>query len=240
MSEKDLNLPVLGHLDEVRKRLFVVIIAFIVSSSVSFYFIEAILRWLKMPGEDCLGVLTVFSPTAAILSFFKVSFFFGFIFTLPVLLYQGWMFIRPAVEEASAWWGALLISSGTGLFVIGSLLSFYFLVPVSLKFLMSIGKGELQFLISLDSYISFVMLFMLAGGLIFEIPLVAFFLGKLNLITAQSMLHQWKMAVVGSVIVSAFITPTPDAFNMVLMTLPILALYLLSIGIVAVTQSKRK
>src|SRR3990167_5410297 len=240
MSGRDSRLPLLEHLDEIRKRLFVVIIVFIIFSAMGFYFIEDILRWLKIPGGSYLGTLAVFSPTTAILIFFKMAFFFGLTFSLPVLLYEIWMFIRPAIEESIAWYGALFIFSGTGLFIIGALLSFYFLIPASLKFLLSIGRGELQFLISLDSYISFVLLFMLAGGLIFEIPLLAFFLAKLNILTAQTMIRRWKIAVVGSVVFSAFITPTPDAFNMALMAMPIFILYVISIGIVTLTQTRNK
>src|SRR3989338_11600452 len=141
MSGKDIRLPLLEHLDEIRKRLFVVIIVFIIFSATGFYFIEDILQWLKIPGGVYLGTLAVFSPTSAILTFFKMAFFFGLIFSLPVLLYEIWMFVRPAVEESLAWYGALLVSSGTGLFITGALLSFYFLIPASLKFLLSIGRG---------------------------------------------------------------------------------------------------
>ena len=240
MSGKDLRLPLLEHLEEIRKRVFVVLIVFVIFSMAGFYFSESLLQWLKPPGGSYLGALSVFSPTSAILTFFKMAFFFGLIFSLPVLLYEVWMFIRPTVEESLARYGAFLIFSGTGLFVTGALLSFYFLIPASLKFLLSIGRGELQFLISLDSYISFVLLFMLAGGLIFEIPLLAFFLAKLNILTAQTMIRRWKIAVVGSVVFSAFITPTPDAFNMALMAMPIGILYIISVGIVMLTQTKSK
>lgn len=240
MPVKDTRLPLFSHLDEIRKRSFVVMIVFIIFSAVGFYFIEDILQWLKIPGGVYLGTLAVFSPASAILTFFKMAFFFGLTFSLPVLLYEIWMFIRPAIEESLSHWGMLLIFSGTGLFVLGALLSFYFLIPASLKFLLSIGRGELQFMISLDSYVSFVLLFMLAGSLIFEIPLLSFFLAKLNVLTAQTMIRHWKMAVVGSVVFSAFITPTPDAFNMALMAMPIFILYAISIGIVMLTQSKSK
>jgi sec-independent protein translocase protein TatC len=81
---------------------------------------------------------------------------------------------------------------------------------------------------------------MLAGGLVFEMPLLAFFLAKLNILTAQKMLRHWKAAVIGSVIFSAFFTPTPDAFNMSLMAMPIFILYIISIGIVLITQTKNK
>lgn len=238
MSGKDLRLPLLDHLEEIRKRVFVVLVVFVIFSTAGFYFSEDFLRWLKIPGGSGLGTLAVFSPTTAILTFLKMAFFFGFIFSLPVLLYEIWMFIRPAIEASLAWYGAFLIFSGTGLFAAGALLSFYFLIPVSLKFLLNIGRGELQFLISLDSYISFVLLFMLAGGLTFEMPLLAFFLAKLNILTAQPMIRHWKMAVVGSVVFSAFITPTPDVFNMALMALPIFVLYVISVGIVMLTQPR--
>src|SRR3989338_7826504 len=168
MSGKDIRLPLLEHLDEIRKRLFVVIIVFIIFSATGFYFIEDILQWLKIPGGVYLGTLAVFSPTSAILTFFKMAFFFGLIFSLPVLLYEIWMFVRPAIEGPLGYWRMALVFSGTSLFILWALLSFYFLIPASLKFLLSIGRGELQFMISLDSYISFVLFFMLAGGLIFE------------------------------------------------------------------------
>lgn len=240
MPGKDLRLPLLEHLEEIRKRVLVVLIVFVFSSTAGFCFSEGLLQWLKIPGGPYLGTLSVFSPTSAILTFFKMAFFFGLIFSLPVLLYEIWMFIRPAVEKSLAWHGALLVFSGTGLFVTGALLSFYFLIPASLKFLLSIGRGELQFLISLDSYISFVLLFMLAGGMIFEIPLLAFFLAKLNILTVPIMIRYWKIAVVGSAVLSAFITPTPDVFNMMLVAMPIFVLYIISIGIVMLAQTKRK
>ena len=81
---------------------------------------------------------------------------------------------------------------------------------------------------------------MMAGGFVLEIPLLAFFLAKLNLLTAQTMMRHWKIAVVGSVIFSAFVTPTPDAFNMALMAMPIFILYIISVGIVLLTQTKSK
>ena len=121
MPEKDLRLPLLEHLEEIRKRVFVVLIVFVIFSMAGFYFSESLLQWLKIPGGPYLGALSVFSPTSALFTFFKMAFFFGLIFSLPVLLYEVWMFIRPTVEESLAWYGAFLIFSGTGLFVAGAL-----------------------------------------------------------------------------------------------------------------------
>lgn len=125
MTAKDFKLPLTEHLEEIRKRLFVVILVFILFSGMAFYFIEDILSWLKIPGGKYLGTLAVFSPTSAILTFIKMALFFGLAFSLPVLLYEIWMFIRPALKESVARLGLWFVVSGTVLFAMGVLLSFY-------------------------------------------------------------------------------------------------------------------
>lgn len=209
---------------------------FLVLTGLSFYFVEEILSYLKLLAGSQLGPLAVFSPLTAILSFIKIAFFCGFAFSLPVFLYEVWMFVFPALEERWERYGFMFIVSGIALFVTGILFSFYILIPASLEFLLNIGQGELQFIISLDSYISFVLLMMLGCGLIFEIPVLAFFLAKVGILTGEFMMRQWKMAVVGALIVASVITPSPDLVNMFLMALPILILYILSIGIVFIGQ----
>ena len=238
MTIDDKQISIGAHLDEFRKRIIVVAISFIILSSISFYFIEDILRLLKLPAGPHLGTLSVFSPTAAILAFIKIGFFTGFILTTPVLLYEIWMFILPALERKHARYGLLFVFSGVVLFMTGILFSFYFLVPSSLKFLLSIGREELQFIISLDSYVSFVLLFLGAGGVVFEMPAAVFILAKLGILTAQRMTRAWKLAVVGIVTVAALLTPTPDIINMALMSLPMVLLYILSIGVAGLAQRR--
>mgnify|MGYP001608841297 FL=1 len=239
MVREDKQLSLFTHLDEIRKRLFVFVVWFFILTGLSFYFVGDILRYLKLPAGSQLGPLAVFSPLTAIFSFIKIAFFCWFAFSLPVLLYEVWMFILPALEERWGRYGFMFIGSGIMLFVTGVLFSFYILIPASLKFLLSIGQGELQFIISLDSYVSFVLLMMVGCGLVFEIPVIAFFLAKVGILTGEFMVRQWKMAVVGTLIVASVITPSPDLVNMFLMALPILILYILSIGIVFMTQKKQ-
>ena len=240
MVIEDKQISIGAHFDEVRKRLIVVFISFIIFTSLSFYFVEDILHLLKLPAGPQLGTLSVFSPTAAILAFIKIAFFTGFILTSPIFFYEIWMFILPALERRHARYGLLFVLSGIILFMSGILFSFYFLIPSSLKFLLSIGRGELQFIISLDSYISFVLLFMVAGGLVFEMPVMVFILTKLGILTAQKMIRAWKAAVVFIVIGAALLTPTPDVINMALMSLPMFILYVLSIGVAGLAQRRRR
>ncbi len=238
MAQEDKQLSFFEHLDEVRQRLIVVAICFTIFTGLSFYFVEDVLHLLKIPAGPHLGTLSVFSPPAAILAFIKIGFFTGFILITPILLYEVWMFILPALERRHARYGLLFVLSGVVLFMAGILFSFYFLVPTSLKFLFSIGKGELQFIISLDSYVSFVLLFLVAGGVVFEMPAMVFILAKLGILTAQKMIRGWKIAIVVIVALAALLTPTPDIINMALMSLPMFLLYILSIGVAGLAQRR--
>lgn len=233
-------LPFTSHLEELRRRVLIVLFSFLFFFGVSFYFVEALLPWLKMPAGDSLGTLAVFSPTAALLSFMKIAFAVALVFSLPVFLWQLWFFIAPALEARHAKKGLFFIVLGWGLFVLGMLFSFFYLLPPALHFLLSIGKGEIQFIISLDSYLSFVLFLMLGTGVVFEMPVLVFFLSKWGWLTAQKMLKGWRLAVVVILVLAAVVTPTPDPINMFFMAVPMVLLYLLSILVAAWAGKKEE
>ena len=228
-----------SHLDEARKRLLVALSSFVILSCLSFFFVQDILRVLKIPAGDALGTLSVFSPTAAILSFIKMGVAGGLILSTPIFLYQIWMFVRPAMEDRAARLGVWFVLFGTLLLLSGGVFSYFFILPASLKFLLSVGRGELQFLISLDSYVSFVLLILLGGGAIFQMPLVVLVLSKIGVITAGQMIRGWRIAIVVILILAAFLTPTPDLVNLSLMALPMMVLYIISIGIAKFSEKKK-
>ena len=167
------------HLDEIRKRLLVCFFFLAVFSILCFIFMDPLLDLLKRPAGGELKQLAVFSPTAAILSFMTIAVSGGLILSTPIFLYQVWRFILPALEPESQKKGLVFISSGTLLFLSGSCLSYLLLLPASLRFLLSVGKEDLIFLISLDAYVSFVLLLILGGGLIFEMPMLTYVLAPL-------------------------------------------------------------
>jgi len=223
--------PLQMHLDEIRKRFLVCLFFIAVFSVLCFVFMDQILGLLKRPAQGELNQLAVFSPTAAIVSFMTIGAAGGLILSMPVLLYQIWMFIVPALAPESRKKGLAFISSGTFLFSAGACVSYFFLLPASLRFLLNIGKDELVFLISLDAYVSFVLLLVLGGGIIFEMPMAVFVFSKLGLLTAGQMLKGWKIAIVLILVGAAFLTPTPDVVNMMLMAIPMFILYLISISV---------
>ena len=231
--------PLGMHLDEIRRRVLVCLFFLAAFSILCFILMDPLLDLLKRPAGDELKQLAVFSPTAAIVSFIKIAAAGGLILSVPVLLYHAWMFVLPALGAQSRRKGLVFIGSGTVLFLAGACLSYFLLLPASLRFLLSIGKEDLVFLISLDAYISFVLLLILGGGIIFEMPMLAFMLAKLGILTAEKMLKGWKGAILLILLAAAFLTPTPDAVNMMLMAAPMFVLYLLSISVAKWAEGKR-
>jgi sec-independent protein translocase protein TatC len=227
------------HLDELRKRIIPVIFSIVFFTGISFYFAKDLIWILKWPASGQIDTLAVFSPTAAILAYMKIACTAGVACSLPVFLYEAWMFIAPALDPRHAKSGLLFIVSGTLLFFSGAAFNFFLLIPASIRFLMSLGKGDLQFLISLESYVSFVLGLILAGGLVFEMPVLAFILAKFGILTTTKAVKGWRVAVIIILIVAAVLTPTPDVVNMLLMSLPMFVLYCICVGVVAFAENKK-
>ncbi len=228
-----------AHLEELRKRILWVLLSVLFFSGVSFYFVNDLIRMLKWPAAGQIDTLAVFSPTAAILAYMKVALTAGLVCALPLCLYEAWMFISPALGLRHIRNGVLFIFSGTLCFIVGAAFNFFVLIPASVKFLLSLGRGELQYVISLESYISFVLSLLLAGGLVFEMPILAFVLSKYAILTSTKMIGGWRIAAVFILVAAAVLTPTPDAVNMLLLSLPMFFLYLVCIGVALFAEKNR-
>ena len=228
------------HLDELRRRVLVMLVSTALFSSAAFYFAKDILRLLKVPAGSSLGTLAVFSPTAAVLCFIKIAVFSGLIFSVPVFLYELWMFILPAIDPRIAQRGFWFILSGTLLFAVGVLFGYFVLLPAALKFLLNIARSEIQYIISLDEYLSFVLILLVGTGVVFEIPILVLILAKLGVLTSTKMAQGWRIAIVVILIAAAVITPTPDVVNMILMSLPMFILYGVSIFVARFSEKKEK
>jgi sec-independent protein translocase protein TatC len=234
------QLPLGAHLDEMRKRIFPILFSVFFFTVVSFYFAKDLIWILKWPASGQIDTLAVFSPTAAILAYMKIAFTAGMVCSLPIFFYEVWMFIAPALDPRHAKSGFLFIVLGTFLFIAGAAFNFFLLIPASIRFLLSLGKGDLQFLISLESYVSFVLGLILAGGLVFEMPVLAFILSKFGILTAEKAVKGWRVAVVVILVAAAVLTPTPDVVNMLLLSLPMFILYFVCIGVLTFAENGKQ
>ena len=235
----DKEFTITEHLDELRKRIVVSLIAVIAATLASIPLATLMLRFLKYPAAGLIGRLVFFGPEEAFLIYMKISFMLGLVIAFPVIMSQLWIFIAPAVEDRIKRHAILFVLSSSLVFIIGCLFSYFILLPAALKFLLGLGGGELEPMISATRYISFVCGLMLACGLVFEMPVLSFFLTRINVIDSRILRKKFKYALIAVAIIAAIVTPTGDAFNMTMLALPMLGLYEISIWVSYFADNKR-
>jgi len=225
------KLTVIEHLSELRKRIAVSIGALIIAAAACFPFSANTLRILKLPAAGYIGTLAFFNPQDAFTVHLKIAFLLGFIIVLPLILFEFWSFISPAMEEKFKKYTLTFILFCLGAFVLGCVFSYFILLPAALKFLLGFAGSDLEPVISAQNYISFVLGIMLGSGLVFQMPVLSFILTKVGLVNYQTLKVQRKFAIPLIFIIAAVITPTTDAFNLLILAIPMLLLYELSIHI---------
>ena len=220
------KMTLLEHLEELRDRLVKAAIAVGITTAIAAIFTPQILELLINPYGKQLQII---SPTEGISVYFRVALTGGLILAMPVLVYQFLMFILPGLEESEkryVFWG---VPAATLLFLIGVAFAWFILVPTAIDFLSSFLPEIFSTEWRSNEYIPFVTSLVFWIGLAFETPLIIFIMSKLNLVTPQFLIKQWRFAVVIIAIAAAMITPTPDPFNMALVMLPLFGLYAFSI-----------
>ena len=227
----DKPLTLVEHLSELRKRIIIALAVLAAATLVSFSFSAQALKVLKMPAYGLIGKLAVFSPQEAFLIYMRIAFLCGFIISLPVILYQAWIFISPALEGKFKKGTVNFIGFCFLAFALGCVFAYFVLIPPALRFLLSFARGELVPVISASQYISFMITLIFGCGLVFEMPVLSFILARLKVLKPSFLRSKYKYAVVIIFIAAAVITPTTDIFNMTLLAIPMLLLYEISIWV---------
>jgi sec-independent protein translocase protein TatC len=219
------------HLNELRKRLFIGALAMVVTSGLSFVFAEQIIALLAIPLGGMQNFLSI-EVTENLGVFMRVSLLSGFIFALPIVLYEVLAFIMPGLTETEQKWVYMSIPFATILFLAGVSFSYFIILPTSIPFL--IGFLGIKTTPRPSVYIDFVTGLMFWVGAVFEMPLVMFMLAKLGIVKASWLLKGWRYALVIIAVVAAVITPTSDPINMGILMVPLIALYFMSVGLAAI------
>ncbi len=227
----------LDHIEELRWRLIKIIIAVIVCAGVGLIFGKDIFAFAVRPlGDLELHVTTI---TGSFYSYLTVSLFAGLFAAAPFVFYQLWAFVVPGLYKSESRVILPAIFFSTALFFLGGAFCFGIVLPYSIQYLVGFAEGTLTPIITIDSYLSFAGMMMIAFGSGFNFPVLAYFLAKLGLITSQTLASGRRIAIVLILIFSALITP-PDIFTQILLGGPLYVLYEISIIVVRVTASRER
>lgn len=169
-----------------------------------------------------------------------VSLYAAIALALPLLLWQIWGFISPALYRHERRYVTPFIGLSTISFVVGAAFAYYILFPPAIRFLLNVGEGEFQFQLRATDYLDFVTIIMLAMGLIFQMPAVTYVLARIGIVSAGFLIRSWKISLVIMLIVAAVVSPTSDVVNMMLFATPMMALYVVSIFIAWFFGKKRQ
>lgn len=236
-DERDMGF--MGHLDELRKRLIYIVLSIGFGAAVAGYFIDEIMNGilLKPAAKAHLDLqnLRVFGKP---MLYFKVVLIAGVIIAIPLILYQIWKFIEPALYQKERGWAKRITFFTTFCFLVGISFAYYVMIPSMLEFSANFGSDNIKNLIDINEYWGFIMLMILAAGIFFELPMISFVLSRFGLLTPRFLRKYRRHAIIIILIAAAIITPSPDPFNQLVVAIPIYILYEISIIVSAMSIKK--
>jgi len=234
--------PFLAHLEELRKRLIICAMAIGIGFAISYIFSKQLFSVLILPLTKVLPAesrLIFTSLPEMFIAYIKVALIAGIMLAIPIVFYELWMFLAPALYQREKGYLIPFVLFSSILFVAGSLFGYFIVFPYGFKFFISFATEDIQALPSVKQYFSFAIRLLFAFGLVFEMPVVVFFMTKIGLITPDSMKKFRKFAILCSFILSAILTP-PDVATQIMMALPLIVLYEVSIIISQAVYRKKK
>ena len=229
-AEQNGKMSFLDHLDELRRRLIVSLVALTVAFFVCWAFREKIYDFLTVPITHFTGgeKLKYVTPTEPFSIYMQISLLAGVFVASPVILWQVWLFISPGLYRREKRFALPFLAATTVLFLLGGVFAYRVALPLTLHFLQTFGD-RLQSNVTATAYLDFAVTMILSCAALFEIPVLIFFLTILGVVTARLLVRNLRYAILVIFIVAAVITPSPDIQTMMVFAVPMLVLYLVGI-----------
>jgi sec-independent protein translocase protein TatC len=228
----------LEHFGALRKALLISVSAIGIAALLCFNYNEQLLAIVTLPLTAIGQRLIVTGVTEAFFVKLELSFLAGFVLAFPIVAWAVWGFFKPALYPQERKYIYLLFPITILLFAAGVLFSYFGILPLVLKFFVFIAGENLQTMFKVDQYVSFVMSFSLPFGLVFELPVVAFFLTKMGILKPQLLTKNRKYAILIIVILAGVLTPGPDPISQIMMAVPVYLLYEVSIIVAKYTKPR--
>jgi len=227
------------HLAELRGRLFIAAVAVVAGLALSAAFGNDIIKFLKEPAQGRQVNFQFIEPFEFVVTYFRVSLLGGLVIGMPVIVYEGLMFISPGLTRQEKRWLYSVALGASLLFLGGVAFAYYVALPPALNFLFRFGEDIAQPNIRIGSYIDFVTRLVFWTGVTFETPIVVMFLARFRIVSARQLLRWWRYAIVIAFLIAAIVTPTIDPVTQSLVAGPIIVLYFLGIVLAWLVQPRR-
>lgn len=227
------------HLGELRNRIIWSIVFIAIGCGISSFFIDFIMNQILLkPSVDVGLVLQNLRPFGQPFLYFKTILICGIILAVPMILYQLWKFIAPGLYDHEKRWVGKITFFTSFCFFAGVAFSYYVMIPSMLSFAQSFGSTAIKNNIDINEYFSFITMILLAAGIMFEMPMVAFVLTKFGMITSQTLRKFRRHSVVVILVFAAVLTPTPDPISQLIFAMPLFFLYEISILVAKFSKTK--
>jgi sec-independent protein translocase protein TatC len=240
--ENDEKQPFMSHLEELRKRLVICAISVGIGFVIAYFFAEQLFQILILPLKQNMkeGQQLIFTNLPEMFfAYLKTALVTGILASAPIIFYQLYKFVAPGLYRHERSLVVPFVISSTLLFVGGSLFGYFIVFPFGFRFFLGFANESIQALPSVKEYFSFAIKLLFAFGLVFELPVVAFFLGKMGIVTPELMRKKRKYAILLTFAMGAILTP-PDIVTQCMMAGPLIILYEISILVVRMARRKKE
>ena len=241
VDENSKEMPFLDHLEELRWRILKSLLSVFICMIAALVFSEKLLNLLTLPNNSLPdpAKLIFLKPTGMLLVRMEIALVAGLIIASPIVFSQFWRFVAPGLLHKERHFISYAILFSIVCFIGGCFFAYGVMIPTVLPFLYQMGTETIQATININDYISFILRLILVSGLIFELPVISFFLARIGILTPEFMRKYRRYGIVLVFVTSAIITP-PDPMSQVLMAFPLLFLYQISIWVAGIGQKKKK
>nr|YP_009397859.1 Sec-independent protein translocase component TatC [Sonderella linearis]ARW67045.1 Sec-independent protein translocase component TatC [Sonderella linearis] len=231
-NNNDNNMSVLEHLIELRERIIIAFLIFMIITIICLIYAKQIAMILQQPA---IGIKFLqLAPGEYFFVSIKIALYLGIMISSPFSIYQLMLFILPGLTQKETKYIIPTITASIVLFFIGIIFSYQILIPAALNFLINYGSDIIEPIWSFEEYFNFIILLLFSTGLIFQIPILQILLGSFHIIPKETMIKYWKYVAFISTIIAAILTPSTDPITQIFMTIAILLLYFSGIFILQI------
>jgi sec-independent protein translocase protein TatC len=235
----EVEMTFLEHLEDLRWRIFYSLIGIFVGFVAAWIFKDFLVNIILLkPAEDAGITLQNLRPFGQLFLFLQVALIVGFIISIPNVFYQLWKFISPALKSNERKYITSIVVFSSICFAVGVVFAYFVMLPITLKVAVQFGTERIENNFSIDYYFSIIISLMLAAGIVFELPMLSFFLSKIGIVTPEFMRKWRRHSIVGILIIAAILTPGADPVAQLLLAVPLVFLYEISIFVSKFSQKK--